>query len=577
MGAQKKPTLKDLRERIDAAMGRRPVDLLLKGGTLVDVLSGAFRREDIAVSGGRIVGFGIYRSQREIDISGRFVSPGFIDAHVHLESSMVTPAQYARATAPHGTTAVVADPHEIANVMGSKGIRWMIRSGQGNPLHLFMTVPSCVPATSLETSGATLSHAEVEALIEEPWVLGIGEMMNFPAVISAVPAVLKKLAVSHGKRIDGHAPGLSGRHLSAYVTAGITSDHECTTGDEALEKLKSGMAIMIREGSSAKNLSDLTPVVTRENARRFMLVSDDRHPGDLLHEGHMDAILRKAIHLGLDPMTAIRMVTLNPAEHYGLHDLGAIAPGYRADLVVLDDLRSFRVAWVIHGGRTVVEDGTLRESIFRAQPPPLPSSVHVPRVHPDDLRLVAKSGRVRVIHIVPDQITTGASVESIPVVNGFALPDPERDILKIAVVERHRGSGRIAEGFVKGFGLREGAIGSSFSHDAHNIVVVGTNDADMALAVNEISRLGGGLVAAARGRLLDALALPLAGLLSDRPVEEVDRKLEALQSETKAIGGRLESPFMTLSFLALPVIPKLKITDKGLVDVDASHIVDVFL
>jgi adenine deaminase len=461
--------------------------------------------------------------------------------------------------------------------MGLKGIRWMIRSTSTNPLRVFATVPSCVPATSLETSGASLSHIELEALIDEPWVLGIGEMMNFPAVLSGVPSVLRKLTVSHGKRIDGHAPGISGRSLFAYIAAGITSDHECTTMEEAREKLANGMFIMIREGSSARNLSDLLPLVTPENARRCMLVSDDRHPHDLIHDGHIDAILRKATRLGLEPITAIRMVTLNPAEYYGLHDVGAIAPGYRADLVVLEDLQDFRVHTVIHGGKPIVENGTAHESAFQLKTPTLPNSVHVPRIHSDDLRLPARSDRVRVIHLVPDQVVTHGSAESIPIEKGVARPDLGRDILKIVVVERHHGSGRISKGFVKGFGLQEGAIGSSVAHDAHNIVVVGTNDNDMALAINEISRMRGGLVATGHGRILGALPLPLAGLLSDRPAEEVNAGLKALQVEAKQMGSTLANPYMTLSFLALPVIPSLKITDRGLVDVDAFQLVDVFL
>jgi adenine deaminase len=577
MRGMTKPTLNELKQRIDAAIGRKSVDLLLKGGRMVDVFSGSLRKADIAISHDRIVGFGDYEARREIDVSGRVISPGFMDGHVHMESGMVTPSQYARATVAHGTTGVVIDPHEIANVMGLKGIQWMVRSAAKNPLRVFVMVPSCVPATSLETSGASLSHIELEALIDKPWVLGIGEMMSFPSVLSGIPQILRKLTVSHGKRIDGHAPGLSEKSLYAYIAAGITSDHECTVMEEARAKLANGMFIMIREGSSAKNLADLVPLVTQRNSRRFILVSDDRHPHDLIQEGHMDAILRKGIRLGLDPITAIRMVTLNPAEYFGLHDMGGIAPGYRADLVVLQDLEDFRVEWVIHGGKPVVENAIVQESAFQRRSPPLASSIYVPRILPEDLLLPARSERVRVIGVVPGQVVTNGSVESIPVANGVALPDLGRDILKIAVVERHHGSGRIGKGFISGFGLKEGAIGSSVSHDAHNIIVVGTNDRDMALAVNEISRMRGGLVATAHGQICGALPLPLAGLLSDRPVEEVDEKLTALQMATSRMGSHLASPFMTLSFMALPVIPRLKITDKGLVDVDAFQMTDVFV
>jgi len=386
-----RPTVSDLRRRIDAAAGRKKADLLIRGGRIVDVFSGHLRQADIAIDRDRIVGLGHYDATEVIDVSGRFVSPGFMDGHVHVESSMVTPPQYARATTPHGTTAVVTDPHEIANVIGSKGIQWLIRSAAKNPLRLFAMIPSCVPATSMETSGANLSESELEALIDEPWVLGIGEMMNFPAVVSGVSRILRKLTVSHGKRIDGHAPHLSGKGLNAYVAAGITSDHECTTLAEAQEKLASGMVIMIREGSSAKNLTDLIPLVNQENSRRFILVSDDRHPHDLVHEGHMDDILRKAVRLGLDPITAIRMATSNPAEYFGLHDMGGIAPGYRADLVVLEDLENFGVEWVIHGGRPVVKNRIVQESAFQLKSPPLANSVHVPKIQSDDLLMAHRT------------------------------------------------------------------------------------------------------------------------------------------------------------------------------------------
>ncbi|NIS67372.1 MAG: adenine deaminase [Proteobacteria bacterium] len=572
-----RPRAKDLKQRIDASMGRKRADLLLRGGRIVDVFSGLLREADVAISHDRIVGFGNYTAEREIDVSGHIVAPGFMDGHLHIESSMVTPAQYARSAVPRGTTALVIDPHEIANVMGPKGIYWMIRCAAKNPLHVFVMVPSCVPATSMETSGGSVSERDLEALMREPWVLGIGEMMNFPGVIAGKTQILKKLMVAHGKRIDGHAPGISGRNLYAYIAAGIASDHECTTLEEAQEKLANGMFIMIREGSSAKNLADLAPLVTPENSRRLMLVSDDRHPYDLVRKGHMDSILTDAVQCGIDPITAIRMVTLNTAEYFGLKDMGGIAPGYRADLVVLKDLEDFRVEWVFHGGKGIVEHGVVQESAFQTKSPPMARSFRVPKVQARDLRFLASSERARIIEVVPGQIVTRGLVESIPVVNGLAVPDPDRDILKIAVVERHHGSGRIGKGFIKGFGLKEGAIGSSVAHDSHNIIVVGTNEVDMASAVNEIARMGGGLVAVSYGRIRSALPLPLAGLLSDRPVEEVEAKLNALQLETRRMGSSLESPFMALSFMALPVIPKLKITDKGIVDVDAFQIVDLFV
>jgi adenine deaminase len=577
MRQRRKPSLKELKQRIDAAMGRRPVDLLLKGGTLVDVFSGTLRKEDVAIHDGVIVGFGDYETSRIIDVSDRYVSPGFIDGHVHMESSMVTPPEYARVTISRGTTTVVIDPHEIANVFGMRGIEWIIRSAARNPLNVFVMLPSCVPATSLETSGASLSGSEIEALIDKPWVLGIGEMMNFPGVLAGAPSVLRKLTAAHGKRIDGHAPGLSGKSLSAYLSARIASDHECMTLREAEEKLEAGMFIMIREGSSAKNLTELIPLATWKNSRRLMFVSDDCHPHHLIHTGHMDGILRKAVQSGLDPVMAVQMVTLNPAAYFGLHDMGAVAPGFRADLVVLRDLESFCVDRVICGGAVVVEKGTVQESAFLFQSPSLPNSVHVPTIRGEDLRVRAKTSRVNIIGVVPGQVATRASVETIPIEDGCALPALQGDILKIVVVERHHRTGRIGRGFVRGFGLKEGAIGSSVAHDSHNIVVVGTNDGDMALAVNQIAAMKGGVVATSHGRVRGALPLPLAGLLSDQSAFEVDQKLGELQEEVRLMGSALESPFMTLSFLALPVIPHLKITDRGLVDVDAFQIIDLFV
>jgi len=564
-------------ELMQAAHGKNPCDLLLANARIVDVFSGEIAAGSVSVTGGRIVGIGEYPARVTVDLGGRFVAPGFIDAHVHIESAMTCVAEFARAVAVRGTTAVVADPHEIANVLGADGLRYMLDSAIGQPINVFYTLPSCVPATDMETAGARLSAADLEPFFQDPAIVALGEMMNYPGVLNGDPEVFRKIAAArrHGKPIDGHAPGLSGKDLAAYIAAGISSDHECTTATEALEKPAAGMQIMIRQGTGARNLDALLPIVTERNARRLMWCTDDRHPRDLLEEGHIDSMVAAAVRGGVDPVTAIRMATLNPAERFGLAHLGAVAPGRQADLVVFSDPSRLLVEEVYVRGELVASGGRLvAETVPRAGRP-APPAMNV-RLEDLDFGLAAAGQQVRVIELVPDQILTRQSIESAPVAGHRLVSDPGRDLLKIAVVERHRGSGRIGRGMVRGFGLRRGALASSVAHDSHNIVVVGVTDADMAAAVGEVVAMGGGIAAAAGGRTAARLPLPVAGLMSLEPVQAVSAAMDRLVRAAHELGSALKDPFMTLSFLALPVIPELKITDRGLVDVLQFRHVDLF-
>jgi adenine deaminase len=566
-----------LEKRIRIARGEEPAELVLRNARLVNVFSGEVHPADVAIAEGYIVGIGPYAGREEIDLEGRFLCPGFIDGHVHLESAMVHPAEFARAVVPRGTTTVIADPHEIANVLGLEGVHYLLEETARLPLNVYLMAPSCVPASPLETAGAEITASDIAVLLKEERVLGLAEVMNFPGVLDRVPEVLQKLRAAAGRPVDGHAPGLSGKDLCAYVAAGIGSDHECTTLQEALEKLRLGMAIMIREGSTAHNLEELLPLVMSGNASRCFFVSDDRHPADLLAHGHMDDILRRArARELLPPVVLIQMATLNAARYFRLWDLGAVAPGYRADLVVLDDLESFSVGMVFKDGRLVARDGALLEGVLpvaRALPP---STFRVPDLHPGRFRIPMQGSRVRTIGVVPRQIWTQALVEEATVQDGFVVADPQRDLLKIAVVERHRGSGRIGLGLVKGFGLKYGAIASSVAHDSHNIVAVGCSDEELALAVSEVVRLRGGQVVVAGKRVLEALPLPIAGLMSDRPLEEVRRQVDRLNQAARGLGCALEAPLMTMAFMALVVIPELKLSDRGLVDVQAFSVVPLF-
>lgn len=564
-------------ERIQAARGARVSDLLIINARIVDVFRGAVFPGSVAVAGGRFVGFGERPAREVLDLRGRFLAPGFIDSHVHIESSMMGVAEFAAAVVGRGTTAVVADPHEIANVLGAAGIRYMLESAAGQPVEVYYTLPSCVPATALETSGAVLTAADLAPFFADPRVVALGEMMNFPGVLAGDPEVLAKIAAARraGKPVDGHAPGLGGRDLTAYVAAGVTSDHECTTAAEALEKLAAGMHIMVREGTGARNLHALLPAVTAATCRRMMWCTDDRHPHDLLHEGHIDAIVREAVRSGLDPVTAIQMATLNPSERYGLHHLGAVAPGRQADFIVFSNLASVEVEEVYVRGALAAKGGAPVAGLARPAAPRIGAAV---RLAPGglDFRVRCTGPKARVIEVVPGQILTRQSLEPAPCRDGLLVSDPGRDLLRIAVVERHRASGRIGMGLVRGMGLKRGALASSVAHDSHNLIVVGVEEEAMRAAVEAVAASGGGLAAAAGGRVLAALPLPVAGLMALEPAAAVCAALDRLLRAARELGARPADPFMTLSFLALPVIPELKLTDRGLVDVAAFAHVPLF-
>jgi len=566
----------NLGKMIKIARGDAIADLLLKNARIVNVLSGDIHEGDVAVADGMIVGFGDYEARQVIDIDGLYLSPGLIDGHIHLESTMVTPFEFAKSVVPLGTTTVVTDPHEIANVLGLDGLRYILKASRGLPLDIYIMLPSCVPATEMETSGAHLGDHELSPLLGEDRVLGLGEMMNFYGVINMDTEVIKKIRIAKRKVIDGHAPLLSGNDLNAYISAGIKSDHESAGLEEAREKLRKGMWIMIREGTTEKNMEEILPLVNPANSRRFLFVSDDRHPNDLLSYGHIDYILKKAVGLGLDPIIAIQMVTINPSEYFHLGSRGAIAPGYRADIVVLEDLKGFKAKMVFKDGHPVAEDGRLIVPGPQTEKTVIRSTMNIDTTSIKRLRVRAEGEWMKVIEIVPGQIHTKKRIEKARIVDGEVTSDIERDILKIAVFERHTASGNLGIGFVKGFGLKRGAIASSVAHDSHNLIVVGVNDREMEMALMEVVEMRGGQVVVADGEVLASLSLPIAGLISERPIEEVGNKVKELLSASKMIGCIIENPFMALSFLALPVVPELKITDKGLVDVKRFEIVPLF-
>ena len=562
-------------EMIAAARGEVEVDLLLSGGRVANLLSGEVQLADVAIHKGRIAGFDCSSARRVLEMDGRVLAPGFIDGHVHIESSMVTVPEFARAVVPRGTTTVIADPHEIANVWGEAGIRYILESSRNVPLNVHVMLPSCVPATSLETGGAALDAEDLAEMMDEEGVLGLAEVMNYPGVIFRDPQVMKKIALAGKRRVDGHAPGLSGRDLAAYIGAGIRSDHECTSLEEAKEKLSLGMYIMLREGSAAKNLRDLLPLVSSRNARQFLFVSDDRHPADILQEGHIDFMVKTAISEGLDPIIALQIASLNAAQYFGLSDLGAIAPGYRADIAVLDGLEHPHVVQVIKDGIVAAEDGDLIAPL-KAPVPAGHKTMHIGSISSGSFAIREESGPARVIGIVANQIITKSLRLAPKILDGSVVCDLDRDILKMAVVERHRATGNVGLGLVQGFGLASGALATSVAHDSHNIVVVGVSDEEMLAAVQAIEQIGGGLVAVEKGEIRASLPLPVAGLLSEGYMRDVAEGISECIDAAHALGCSLADPFMTLSFLCLPVIPELKLTDRGLVDVREFRLVGMF-
>jgi adenine deaminase len=558
------------RRRLRVATGEEAADLVLGGGTIVDVLAGDTYVADVAIADGVITGVGSYpRANERLDLTGRWIAPAFIDAHVHTESALVWLPEFARAVVPHGTGAVVTDPHEVANIAGLAGMEAMRAAARGLPLSVFFTVPSCVPASAWESPGAVFGPDEIAAMLRWPECVGLGELMNFPGVLAGDDDIAAKLALSAGLRRDGHAPGLRGSALQAYVGSGPASDHESTTLDEAREKLRAGQMVMIREGSSARNLAALLPLVTDATYPRCCFCSDDRDVHALLHDGHMDATLRQAIARGLDPVRAIRLATWNPADFWRLDGWGAVAPGFGANLVVLDDLRDVRVAMTLHDGRIVARDGAVVDGQLGGTldvPLGLHDTVHLAPLSLADLRLDAADAR-QAVRVSPGEIATEL-IDVEPVMrDGQADAAPEQDLLKLVCVERHQASGRVGVGYVQGFGLKRGALASSIAHDAHNIVAVGANDADILRAIAAVAESGGGLAAVSNSTVIAHLPLPIAGILSDRPLAEVATSYAKLEKSAREFGSTLPSPFGLLAFMALSVIPEARVTDRGFVRV----------
>jgi adenine deaminase len=558
----------ELKNRIDTASGREKASLVLKKCRIINVFSCEIIEGDIAIEEGKVAGIGDYHGECEINIDGRYVSPGFIDGHVHIESSMVTPLQYARAVLPKGTTAVIADPHEIANVCGLKGIQYMLKASEGLPIDIYIMLPSCVPSTVFESAGAVLPAEMLKTLLGHKKVLGMGEMMDYPGVIAARSENIKKIAAADNFIIDGHGPNIKDRDLNAYAAAGIKTEHECSTADEMIERLRLGMYVLIREGSAAKNLKALIKGVNRENSRRCLFCTDDKHPEDIMR-GHIDNNLRLAVNEGLDPVTAIQMATLNAAECYGLKNKGAVAPGFDADLVVLEDLKEFKARQVYKNGKLAAENGV---PLFEANAfdySDVKGTVNIKPLTEKSLEIRLDTDVVNVIKLIPNSILTQRVTRKVHTEEGIFQYHKSLDILKLAVIERHNATGNVGLGLVEDYQLKNGAIASTIAHDSHNIIVIGKDDKDMLLAVNEVARIGGGICICSGGRVLYTLPLPIAGLITQKPMEDVAARLsEMIEIARTKLGVNPQiDPFMTLSFLALPVIPELKLTDMGLFDV----------
>ena len=552
---------------IDVAAGRAPADLVLKNATYVNVFSNELCHGDIAVAEGLIVGMGEYHGKVEVDVSGKLVLPGFIDAHIHLESSLVSPTEFAKAVLPHGTTTVITDPHEIANVMGTDGIEYMLQATEDLPVDVRFMLPSCVPATPLDESGANLDYRAIDSFYDHPRVQGLAEMMNYVGVVNGDGQVVEKIVASqaHHKKIDGHAPGLSGKDLNAYIAAGVYSDHECSDMEDAMNKLRLGQYIMIREGTAARNLEALMPLLTSQYVDRCMFCTDDKHPNDLLEKGHIDYIVKKAISLGADPIVAVKAACHNAARYFLLNNRGAIAPGYLGDFVIIDDFQHFEIEMVYKRG-VLMYDGQLRDFPAPEIDPYLVKrahdTFHVAHLTAEDF----SDGRPHaVIGMIPGEIVTQDA--------GYAdHADPEQDILKIAVIERHKNTHHIGLGYIKGYGLKRGAVATSISHDSHNIIVVGATDENMAAAANRIVENRGGITVMENGQVLGEVTLSIAGIMSDDSLVMVNSALEDAKDEAFGLGvSRGIDPFMTLSFMALPVIPSLRITTRGVFDVSSQR------
>jgi len=548
------------------ARGDEPADLVLSGGQVLSVFTKEWLDVDVAVKDGHVVGLGGYEGRERLDVSGAYLVPGFIDAHMHIESSKLMVDEFARAVLAHGTTAVVADPHEIANVLGTEGIRWLLDSCTDLPLDVFVMASSCVPASRFESPRQPFTLGDIESLLRHPRVIGVAEMMNFPGVIAGDASELAKLQTGLTDHVDGHAPGVRGPALNAYIAAGIESDHEATTFEEALEKRRLGMWVLLREASIARNLRDLLPLVKKYGPDRCAFCTDDREPDFIVEQGHINQMVRVAVEDGISPEDAVVMATINPATYHRLWRLGAIAPGYRADILVLDNLKSF-------SPRQVLKRGAPPRFAKLDVPEWVRQTVSLAPVEATSFRIPAGPKKIRVMRVIPAQLITGVEVVEPNMKDGCIVADPARDLVKIAVIERHHATGRIGLGFATNVGLKRGAFASTVAHDAHNIVALGVDDADMAACAMRMAEIGGGIVIAEGGRVVEELPLPIAGLMSDRPLLEVHERLRSMEKRLHAMGVTTASPFMTLSFLALSVIPELKITDRGLVDVDRFELV----
>ncbi len=564
----------ELQRRIQIARGAIPADLVLRNAQLVNVCSGECYPADVAVADGLVVGVSDpgdgYRGQEERDLQGRWLAPGLIDGHMHIESTMLVLSEFARIVTPLGVTVVMLDPHEFANVMGVAGIHYVLESSSGLPLSAYVMLSSCVPASAYESPYRVLVAEDLLPLLEDERVLGLAEMMNMPGVLHGDEQVLAKIVATqeHGLVVDGHAPGLNGRDLCAYTTAGIMSDHECTTLEEARQRIRLGMWLMIREGSAARNIDTLLPLVKELHPPRVFFVTDDRDPQDLTTRGHIDSMVRRAIEQGLDPVEAVRLASFNTAQYFRLYNRGAVAPNYIADLVVLDDLKTFKVESVYKEGKLVAQDGKLLVDVGPITLTGITGTVHIGNIGEDDLRIQGKPGLMEVIGIEPGQITTRHLQEVATIKGGEIVADPGRDLLKLVVIERHHASGKVGLGMVKGFGLRKGALASSVAHDAHNLVIVGVSDRDILQAARILEEMGGGFACVVNGEVRASVPLPYGGLVSPLPAAELVQQLHTLDAAAAELGCKLEHPFMTLSFLSLSVIPSLKLTDQGLIDVE---------
>ena len=558
------------------ARGDKPADLVVRGAKVFSVFTREWLDGDVAVAGGRFAGVGSYEGTETVDAGGSMLVPGFVDAHVHIESSLLTLERFAEVVLARGTTTIVADPHELANVVGAEGVHWLLDAAESVPLNVFLMAPSCVPASGFESPRGPIELGDMEGILRREGALGVGEMMNFPGVIAGDPEVLGKVAAAGATHVDGHAPGVTGHALNAYLAAGIGSDHEATSYEEALEKRRKGAWILLREASNARNLEALLPLVLEHGPERCAFCTDDREVDVLLDEGHIDGMCRAAVRGGVALEDALLLASHNGAACHRLWDIGAIAPGYRADFSLIEDAEVVPER-VYKDGRLVAEGGEALPVEAPALPDWLTDTVRIGALDAAAFAIPARGGPVRVIELVPDQLLTGSAAEAPLVSDGLALADPDRDMAKIAVVERHHASGRVGCGFVRGFGLREGAFASTVSHDAHNLIVVGVSDADMEACARRLAELGGGLVAVRDGAVIGELPLPAAGLMSDRPASEVAAQLGELRRAARSLGVKVRTPFMALSFLGLSVIPSLKITDRGLVDVDRFELVPLEL